>query len=158
MNINHVLLIAKNVRRVCEEAAFSKSSKCYDFYHDDGLSCMCAIASVALSECLNYFNCKSKVFEGKYKRYNNHCWVEYRNNIIDITATQFCGISDKVYLIDKHIDSYSHKKYRKSYNDFFYWPNSQRPNKQIIDNIVSKSLKILKQRKSLCRFVKIAKE
>ena len=49
----------------------------------------CAIASYLLVKNLKKAGYKSSFVTGEYEDFGNHCWTEYSNYIIDITASQF---------------------------------------------------------------------
>lgn len=96
--------IAKKVRKAVEKLA--KSDNYYSF--DKNLKCACALASYFLSKELNKNKIKSKVVWGNFikgKKNYSHCWVVVKNQIVDITATQF-GIKHKVYITDIDSEQY----------------------------------------------------
>lgn len=73
------------------------------------LQCYCAISSKIFYKMARRAKYKVNIIQGNFGKdyypdnYNNinHCWIEYGNYIIDITATQF-GIKDKIYIIEKN--------------------------------------------------------
>ena len=97
--------ISVQVRKAMEKASLSIN----DIVRGDRetLECYCAIASETLKKVLKNNGIKSKMVVGyfslKEKMNNdtesNHCWVEAGEWMIDITATQFHGISQKVIIL-----------------------------------------------------------
>lgn len=73
------------------------------------LGCYCAISSYLLCLVAKKFGYHLILVEGvAFDDFPdpNHCWAQYKNTIIDITATQF-GCSDKV-----HVTGIGDKKYK----------------------------------------------
>jgi phage gp46-like protein len=64
--------------------------------------------------------------QGKYDE-EDHCWVEYKGWILDVTATQF-NIKHKVYVLKKNRDRGA-SMYQKWYNGLKLngWPKDQIP-------------------------------
>jgi hypothetical protein len=146
--------IASIVRTVCERFAMSEKSKSFDFHKDPDLSCMCAIASATLYNVLNKNGYRQiKLYQGKFNG-DTHCWVEdARNNIIDITATQFRiynYVIRPVEIINKNHNlriHYDNKILIPSLNSEIIqdWPDEQRADEALIDVLVNKSIKRIKQ-------------
>ncbi len=97
-------------------------------YSSPRLSCYCAIASAYLCSRLRRLGYRSCFFVlGEYNGHD-HCWVELDGRIIDITATQFKGITRVVYIPDTEI---SRRDYRKRYHgraaikQLKRWPREQ---------------------------------
>ena len=135
--------IAREVRKRCEEFSFSEKARDYDFYMQADLSCMCGVASFALSVALDGENIINRVFCGEYRRNINddwkfgetHCWVCVNGRIVDITATQF-GVKEKV-----HIVSACNRHYIKgkvvNFDDFKDW-DRQKPSVELVSKIIKK--------------------
>lgn len=107
-------------------------------FEPDTLETQCGISSYFLIELAKKFNYKLTLVEGvAFSEYGppyvedmcNHCWVEYKDYIIDITATQFNLELPKVH-ITKINDNDYHKLNinEKVYNSYYYWPEQQVPN------------------------------
>lgn len=76
------------------------------------LECYCAIGSYilwqvarkkyeikSLSFCCGYFKENPRHYD--FDLYENHCWTKYRNRYaVDITATQFSGIKEEVFVYE----------------------------------------------------------
>lgn len=101
--------IAKKVRLQCEEYAMSEESAV--FYENEDLSMMCDIASLALKKAMAKEGFRARVFEGDYNKVG-HCWVGWREFIIDITATQF-NYELSINLPPVYITSMDNKNYGK---------------------------------------------
>ena len=134
-NIGEIKSIATQTRKKCENFAMSDAAIMYDFYNFRNLSCMCAIASFVLAKELNKHNIKAKMVEGTFEG-EAHCWVEWKNWIIDITATQF-DIEAPVYIVKKTDEKYKAKKVKQSYKDFRIWPREQKPSKTVCKMIMA---------------------
>lgn len=70
------------------------------------LECYCAIGAYTLNKILKSCKFKTQFITGTY--YDDiadnvcyHCWVEINEHIVDITATQFSGITNRVHMISK---------------------------------------------------------
>lgn len=125
--------IAKKVRKQCESFAFSKASEGYDFSYRGDLECMCAVASYALMTALQKKKIPCKMISGTCY-YDNHCWVEVYNHIVDITATQF-GINKRVY-ISKDKSNYAAESDVKSCHSLG-WGKSQNPTRKLTKRILA---------------------
>lgn len=99
--------IAVKIRKQCEVFAFSRDAEDYDFYRCHDLSCMCAVASYTLVMALRNKGIKSDMIMGKYGNKHDHCWVEAKDHIIDITGSQFNLPNVVVYPL-------IHKDYQKT--------------------------------------------
>ena len=137
--MNRAIRIAHKVRRICEKIARRKISRSYDFYKEDNLSCMCAIASTCLSRIYDKEGINNIFVVGKFNNRNRHCWVELidENLIVDITATQFSGHFKKAHMTPTDDDSYDKTNVDKLED----WPETQRPNEQIVSKIMREYLK-----------------
>ena len=93
-----VIEIAKRVREKCEKFAMSEDAREYDFYKCEDLACMCAVASHHLWRTLQKAGYDCNFIEGEWDYDVCHCWVEIDDHILDVTATQFYNITEKVYL------------------------------------------------------------
>lgn len=137
-----LLEIAKKARRLTER--FQKKNP--EIGSED-LECYCAIGSKILYELAKKEGYRVSFVEGnfsnnKYTAWDrdipNHCWVEYKKVILDITATQF-GIQEKVYIVEREND----KRYkvistgRKAFSGMKEWPQEQNPlcHKPTIDRL-----------------------
>lgn len=131
--------IAKIVRKKCEVFAKSEDSTNYDFHDHDDLSCMCAVASFVLAEALRKNGFECNVIHGKF--YLNgcyrseHCWVEVKNKIVDITATQFKSSIPKVYIVSDKNPQFVDKEIKNGYSSFYNW-SSQMPSPKVTENIL----------------------
>lgn len=145
-----IIKISQVVRNICEQFAFSKNAKDFDFYKRKDLSCMCAIASMALAKVLRKFKIKANVVDGSfiYDQSNHtfgHCWVECGNHIIDITATQF-KIYQDIFITHKRNNLNYIKGIIKNKIIYFSdWPNTQQPNDNIVRRLVNNSLMVLRK-------------
>lgn len=107
--------IAKTVRRLCSEFAFSHAALCHPFYRKNDLRCMCAVASSFLCQVLKLYGYKSTFHVGHYDTKShknsciNHCWVEVDGFIVDITVSQFNHKLPNIY-IGRNFDAYLTKK------------------------------------------------
>ncbi len=126
-----ILKIAKDVRKKCEDFAMSSESCHFDFHNQPSLDCMCAVASFALYTALKHKNITSKVVYGMFDKTGCHCWVEYRNWIIDITATQFDNVKRPVYVTKKTNKLYEKEQVFRGYNRKFFnkW-DTQKPSRK----------------------------
>ena len=128
------------VRRKCAQFARSSASRTYDFHNHKRLGAMCAIASMTL-RCAS--GNKFIVQIGKYAlneqctSWGNHCWVEYKDWIIDITATQF-GVNIPVFIGRKENCGWKYKKGKlgNHYSDYT-WGNRQNPTSRLIKQILA---------------------
>ena len=131
--------IAKIVRKKCEVFAKSRASTNYDFHDKDDLSCMCAVASFVLAEALRKNGFECNVIHGNFSRYgcynSEHCWVEVKNKIIDITATQFKSSIPKVYIVSNKNRQFIDKEIKNDYQSFYKW-SSQMPSPKITEKIL----------------------
>jgi hypothetical protein len=140
-----VIKIATLVREACDDLVLSRKASKYDFYRKDDLSCMCGIASATLSKILKRFkNCNVQLINGRFidKRWHtptwfDHCWVQYNDHIIDITATQF-GIHNKVNICKIGNKLYRLGRVMRTYDDFYNWSTGQRPNHEIINQLIKR--------------------
>ncbi len=103
MSLIKIYSIAKKVRKQCELFANSKEARDKDYHESKDLACMCAVASHALLIALKDRGIEAVMVRGKYRKHRDyypthHCWVEYKDSIIDITATQF-EVSKKVQIV-----------------------------------------------------------
>ena len=87
-NLDYIIKIARQVRKVCLDFAMSEESIDYDFYKNKDLACMCAVASSFLQNILAEENIRVNLREMQGK-YGGHCFNEIDGTVIDITATQF---------------------------------------------------------------------
>jgi hypothetical protein len=121
--------IATKVRKQCEIFAYSNNARGYDFYKSNDLACMCAVASYTLALRLRKNGIPCKVIYGKFDR-DEHCWVETKKYIVDITASQF-GMAD-VYIISKTEDEwteiYMKRKVARSYKSLQWSGQAPTPN------------------------------
>lgn len=97
------------------------------------LSCMCAIASAKLFKNLKKININSTLTLSDY-----HCWIELKDIIIDITASQFCEtpilimeknlyykiLKEKDYLEE---EIFHYNNYKIFLKHMKLWPKTQRP-------------------------------
>lgn len=109
---------------------------------DEDLSCYCAIASYFLVMMGRKFGynlslVEGAAFEGAYEEINeddldilvNHCWVEYKGTIIDLSAKQFNPSLQKVHVVSTSSDEYwaSCRGNEVRKNMKFEWPHDQSP-------------------------------
>jgi hypothetical protein len=133
-----IRFIAQDVRRRCEIFKSSTDARCYDFYKKNNLKGMCAVASYALHDALKKANIRSRVVNGTYnagRYWSGHCWIEYKDHIIDITATQF-KIHRPVRIVRKTSRLYTKANVFNKYRDFFRWIPSQKPSPEITQKIL----------------------
>jgi len=103
----------------------------------------CAISSYALYKALKNKGLKVKFVLGHFDYYlNKHCWIEYKDKIIDITATQFGNNFSDVFVTDIKNERYKDRRYNiaalSEVNDWLQ--QSPRYHKNTINNII-KNLK-----------------
>jgi hypothetical protein len=131
--------IARIVRKKCEAFAKSEASKNCDFHNQEDLSCMCAVASFVLAEALRENGLECNVVHGNF--YLNgcyrseHCWVEVKNKIVDITATQFKSSIPKVYIISNKNPQFVDKEIKNDYLSFHNWAG-QMPSPKVTEKIL----------------------
>lgn len=93
-----VLQVAKRTRKACE--SYAKETNIFA----EDLNSMCAIASAYLMKRLSCARIRAEFVIGTYDG-SDHCWVEHKDKIIDITATQF-GILQAVFVTSKYNKDY----------------------------------------------------
>lgn len=129
--------LAKGVRKACEKLAFSKQALPFDFYREKDLTCMCAVASKFLFDCLKDNSFKPILVAGHWNKLDgdletNHCWIEVDNHLIDLTATQI-NIKEKVVILplQKTKRAYTLKNKMRTLkeikNEFKGWSDAQSP-------------------------------
>ena len=99
-DLQRIRQIASRVRKQCEKFADSP-----DNHFLDNLEGLCAIASYILQKELHKKGIDTKLIQGNFLEEwdepcpdpYNHCWIEWKDYIIDVTATQF-GFKRKVYI------------------------------------------------------------
>ena len=125
--------IASRVRRQCE--IFSCKDECggKDYFNNHDLSCMCAVASYTLAKALKKNGIVCKMVKGMFED-DHHCWVEIKNEIVDITATQF-GIRNRVYFTNKSNECYKRKVIIRSPRQLRSWKN-QAPDNSLANKIL----------------------
>lgn len=146
-NTDQIVTIAKAVRK--EMVSFAKAEGSKICYEPRELDCLCAIASDFLVKVAEQFGFEVYLTEGiafenisrdhPLTEQGNHMWVEWREFIIDITATQF-GVREHVYMIGARSTTKYHAvlfgaEAEKSLRN--RWPREQRP---------TAFLKVLEQR------------
>ena len=149
MKIDKAIQIAYKVRKQCEVFVNSEASKNYDFHKQDDLGCMCAVASFTLAFTLNKRNIEAKMIRGKFFINNDahkdededcfgdeHCWVEFRDKIIDITATQFDDVP-KVYVSNRDSNRYSGEQVVLEPSELEGWGEEQKPNPEATQKILA---------------------
>jgi hypothetical protein len=143
MSLIKIYSIAKKVRKQCEKFANSKEAKGKDFYKYKNLACMCAVASHALLIALKDKGIEAVMVRGKYQKHSecypeHHCWVEYKDNVIDITATQF-EVSKRVYIVKNDIPNYRRMRRIKAEapNPLKSWGCRQGPSHNLSKKILS---------------------
>jgi len=79
--------------------------------HIHGMAGYCGIGSLLLHKAASSVNIKTDFILGTFKtskeskKLSGHCWVEFENNIIDVTASQF-GMESRVYVSTLEDDRY----------------------------------------------------
>jgi hypothetical protein len=129
-----ILKIAKKVRKIAHTFAMSPDSYRLDFHDRSDLRAMCAVASFALYNRLKNEGYDCVFVSGKFKDWNDHCWVEIDGCIVDITATQF-GIEEDIFITPDYDDRYkpfNKRSKRKNIDNVSSlrksgWPKSQVP-------------------------------
>ena len=120
-------------RRVRHEVIIIAYGECCRW---DDLSEYCAIASHFLVSIAKRYGYKLNLIEGvafepcdyDFDIDTNHCWVQYKGKIIDLTATQF-GVKTKIHVVDDTNKNYHTVKRNQAViksmkND---WPREQTP-------------------------------
>lgn len=122
-----------------------KFSREHGEYGYEDLSCLCAISSYFLVMVGRQFGYHLTLVEGLAFDEEiddllsgeeeldppspNHCWVEYKGKIIDLTATQFDDSVKKVHIVDATSENYwwiaRHNEARRRLKKS--WPNEQSP-------------------------------
>ena len=144
---------AEKIRSACEKFARSEQASGLEFYQDETLPCMCAIASFALQKYLTGKGFTSTTYVGDYFQYNKqgksnmhglplgywyggeiHCWVECGQLIVDITATQF-DVEDKIVITEDRSRYYSLRKL-KTIHGLKSWTCDQKPYAKIVRAIL----------------------
>jgi hypothetical protein len=132
--------ISKKVRKTLETFVISHDSVDEDYHKDESLGCMCAVASVFLANILQKHGFNANVRELKFG-YMSHCFVEYNNIVIDLTATQLRNVKRKVVImpIMKYLNWIVSKEFGrmptlKEFNEKT-WPEEQSPRKEIINKL-----------------------
>ena len=140
MTYQECVKLSWSVRRKCAQFARSSAAENYDFHGNEGLEAMCAIASMALRRASGN---KFTVHIGDYAlndtctKWGNHCWVEYKDWIIDITATQF-GVKIPVFIGRKENYGMRYREGKRGnrYSDYT-WGDGQNPTSRLIKKILS---------------------
>lgn len=95
--ISHIRPIARTVRQWAERHLTRKKQK--DFHRAKDLSCMCAYASTILFVALSkHANIAQHLY---FVQGPCHCYLRFKDIIIDITATQF-GARDAIVIQRKN--------------------------------------------------------
>jgi hypothetical protein len=119
--------------QLCIRLAYSVRKTFDRKWHVSGLRGACAQASASLVKLSNAYGLRPTfvhgtfVIQGKYPlwwiRHHDHCWVQYQDHVIDITATQFDPHTNtshkKVLVVPKKDPRY--KVYRKGINALDDW-------------------------------------
>lgn len=133
--MNPIYSIARKIRKKCEIFANSYRARDYDYYQNSNLACMCAVASYVLVKALRGNGIRCWMVWGRFGKWDDqHCWVETKDNIIDITATQFGGF-DPVYIVAKPNGDYKMGRVISSYMQLDTW-ESQQPTPKIARKIL----------------------
>lgn len=104
--------ILENIRHACELYARENNM-------DTNLGGMCGIASYCIR---SRFSIQRPTLAFGYFDKIRHCWIETNGFLVDITATQFKGVKEKVIVTPVgEIKSYKKTREMKSYYDFRYW-------------------------------------
>lgn len=136
----------KQLRKIATASRreMEKFSREHSEYNYDGLACLCAISSYFLAMVGRQFGYHLTLVEGlAFDEYIedllwddecceppdvNHCWVEYKGKIIDLTATQFDDSVRKVHIVDADSENYwpinRHNEARRRLKT---WPDDQSP-------------------------------
>lgn len=135
-----IIEIAKEVRKQCEKYANSIQAYNSPYYRKRNLFGMCAIASHVLTIALQKENIKGQVAFGFFNdsgptNYRNHCWVETKKYIIDITATQFKY--PKVYIVKKNNSNYEKRRIIENPCIFLNHWKKQAPKIKIAEKILA---------------------
>lgn len=96
-NIKQFYVIGERVRSSVCDWAHRHPQNNNAFSARDLAGC-CAIASYALCKALSAKGFKPEFVCGVESSWGSHCWVECKNYIVDITATQF-GIKTPVHIV-----------------------------------------------------------
>lgn len=123
-----VFYLAKQVRCHVEILAIqNKKNRILEL----GLCGFCGVASAHFYNLSKFLNVSVNFVCGEYRSKtcrSGHCWIEYKDKIIDLTATQFK--KDKIHQ-DVFITNSNNKNYnKKAINElaFYrmrYWPKEQ---------------------------------
>ncbi len=120
MNTKKVKEIALKIREATQRFATPAKQRMV-FGDAEYLSCFCAIASHALLTAYKLHGIEAKMVIGDFK-YDNHCWVEIGNMIVDITVSQFHGYGEeKVFITNTKNRSYEPEKVFSTYKDLEMW-------------------------------------
>jgi len=130
--IEKIRQIALKIRLRCEDYVGSRG------YFASNLGSMCGIASYALKEALDCAHIDVILIYGFYEE-TGHCWLEYRDVIIDITATQF-GVRRKVFITHCLNKRYKFNKVMTDMEEFVIdgWIENSCPNRELIDRILER--------------------
>lgn len=115
MRCTRIIKVTQNVRNKIEQ-----------WWGNYDLNGACAISSYVLARSLKYNGYAVDFVLGRFDG-DFHCWVEYRNNILDITATQF-GLPP-VYIVKNNSPLYKpYVRNRKAMCEILKdWPPYQKP-------------------------------
>lgn len=131
--------IALKIRQSLEKDIENEDSIFYDFGED--LRGLCAICSFALTKVFQMYNEEAEVYKGQFEGRDDHCWVETKQRVWDITASQFHGIHQPVLVVGKYTKRYAELyKYGfvvETFNPFKTWYEEQKPTKKKINYLIS---------------------
>lgn len=122
-----IINLAKQARCHVEILALANNKKTLQV----GLCGYCAVASIHLCKLAKYLNINLNFVCGEYSSdhcKSGHCWVEYKDKIIDVTATQFRKdqIKSPVFITDIGNKNYIKKGTNKgALVRIRYWPKEQ---------------------------------
>jgi hypothetical protein len=128
MELTTLISFGAQIRTNLETLSLLKKSRI------DGMAGYCGLGAVLLYRVAAIHNIKTDFVLGTFKtptrkrKTSGHCWVEFGDHIIDVTASQF-GMKPRVYVSDIGDDRY----YFIAKNDNAIvaiennWPDDQKP-------------------------------
>lgn len=130
-----LLLLAREARKEMENFAKDHQNIGDHIGDPKDLNCQCAISSYFLKLLGKRFGynltlVQGVAFERPYSHTDNdinHCWIEYKDHIIDLTATQFNKKLKKVHVVNKKNENYLPLRKSCSKDSFKDWPEDQSP-------------------------------
>lgn len=127
-------MVETDIRReVLSNIRFSLELYALEQEQSTSLKGFCGIASWCIKE--EFYELNPQIIWGYFNRWEPHCWIEIDDILIDITATQFNGIKEKILVGPRNEFSYySNREVMMSLADFkyFHFPPTPENTKKIL--------------------------